>query len=592
MLSSVKRLNTKLTQGLYGPDEKLRLLMSGLIICGVLVLAFVLGRRSSLVILAALFAIAGALILLRWPLLGFLLLIPSAIVVRLEVGTGTDVSLNPAALLVPALMAAFLGIGVYLAGLFVLVVPALVDQGGALGRSLPQLYSSLVDTLEKNPNEAIRTLPQRLPTGDQLASQLQGVSSAVLTGALGIGMGVLSLLAQVISVVVLSIYLTLDQSRLERFWLSLAPAARRPELLAIWREIESRLGGYVRGELLLMTSIGVLASLGYLVIGLPYPLALGALAGLLEFVPMVGPTLGSIPAILVALSISPQAALLVVLYSIVIQVTENNILVPRLMGHSVGVSPVMVILAIFAFTSLLGIAGAFLAIPLAAILQVLMDHIVVHAGGGGIEEPDEGSTNVMDIMRAQIRRLRAEGQQRLRSGRGRISLTTGDRDDVDNQADNLLKRADQALTQAAQTEATDTVEEHTAHLAEVDQVINQAGVMVEEAKAEAETGPESKDAHLAEAEQAIDHAGEMVAEAKAEAVVGRENENALLGKVDLAVNKVSAMVEEVKAEAVTRHDSQDALLVEADLAIDHASEMVEESKAETAAELLDEKPKG
>ena len=386
-----------------------------------------------------------------------------------------------------ALLLIYLGILGVLAGLFVLVIPALVDQGGALVRGLPQVYTSLVASLEKNPNEAIRALPQWLPTGDQLASQLQAVSGVILTGALGIGMGVLALLAQMLSIVVLSIYLTLDQSRLERFWLSLAPAARRPELLATWREIESRLGGYVRGELLLMTSIGVLASLGYLVIGLPYPLALGVLAGLLEFVPMVGPTLGTIPAILVALSISPQAALLVVVYSIVIQGTENNILVPRLMGRSVGVSPITVILAVFAFSSLLGITGAFLAIPLAAIVQVLMDHLIVHAGVIGTEEPGEVSTNIMSTMRAQIRRLRAEGLQRLRTGHGRITLTSGDRDDVDSQVDHLLSKANQTLIEAAQTAGTDTAEVHTALLAEVDQAINQAGEMVEEANAEAAT---------------------------------------------------------------------------------------------------------
>jgi len=230
------------------------------------------------------------------------------------------------------------------------------------------------------------------------------------------------------------------------------------------------------------------------VIGLPYPLALGALAGLLEFVPMVGPTLGAIPAVIVALSISPQAALIVVVYSIVIQVAENNILVPRLMGHSVGVSPVIVILAVFAFTSLLGITGAFLAIPLAAILQVLMDHLVVHAGVLSTEEPDEGSTNVMATMRTHIRRLRAEGLQRLRSGRGRITLSTGDRDDVDSRVDTLLNKADQALTVAAQTAGTDTAAVHTALLAEVDQAINKAGEMVEEANAETATEPQNEKA--------------------------------------------------------------------------------------------------
>jgi predicted PurR-regulated permease PerM len=386
-----------------------------------------------------------------------------------------------------ALLLIYLGILGVLAGLFVLVIPALVDQGGALVRGLPMMYASLVDSLEKNPNEAIRTLPQRLPTGEQLATQLQAVSSIVLTGALGIGVGVLAFLAQMVSIVVLSIYLTLDQSRLERFWLSLAPADRRPELLAIWREIESRLGGYVRGELLLMTSIGVLASLGYLVIGLPYPLALGALAGLVEFVPMVGPILGAIPAVVVALSISPQTALLVLVYSIIIQMAENNILVPRLMGRSVGVSPIMVILAVFAFSSLLGITGAFLAIPLAAIFQVLMDHLIMHAGISHAEEPGEGSIGIMSTTRARIRQLRAEGLQRLRTGDDRISLSKGDRDDVDSQVDHLLSKADQTLVAAAQTAGTDTAEVHTALLAEVDQAINQAGEMIEGAKAEAAT---------------------------------------------------------------------------------------------------------
>jgi predicted PurR-regulated permease PerM len=390
----------------------------------------------------------------------------------------------------------YLGILGVITGLFVLVIPALVDQGGALVRGLPQVYASLVVSLEKSPIEAIRTLPQRLPTGDQLASQLQAASSMVLTGALGIGMGVLGFLTQMVSIIVLSIYLTFDQSRLERFWLSLAPTARRPELLAIWREIESRLGGYVRGELLLMTSIGVLSSLGYIAMGLPYALALGALAGLLEFVPMVGPTLGAIPAVLVALSISPQAALLVVAYTIVLQMAENHILVPRLMGRSVGVSPIMVILAVFTFSSLLGITGAFLAIPLAAILQVLMDHLIVHAGVASTEEPGKGTTNIMATMRAQIRRLRAEGLQRLRTGDDRITLSKGDRDDVDRQVDDLLSKADQTLTEAAQTVGMDKAEAHTALLAEVDLAITQAGEMVEEASAD------SAEAELAETEAA------------------------------------------------------------------------------------------
>jgi predicted PurR-regulated permease PerM len=446
-----------------------------------------LNIRPSQVALAGLTLLAvfgAALLVLR--LIDVLILVFVALVIATTLRPMVSALLHRGLPKALSVLLIYLGILGVLAGLFVLVIPALVNQGEALVRGLPQVYASLVASLQENPNEAIRTLPQRLPTGDQLASQLQAVGSVVLTGALGIGMGVLALLTQMLSIFFLSIYLTVDQSRLERFWLSLAPASRRPELLAIWREIESRLGGYVRGELLLMTSIGVLSGLGYMVIGLPYPLALGALAGMVEFVPMVGPTLGAIPAIIVALSISPQTALVVLIYSITIQMAENNILVPRLMGRSVGVSPITVILAVFVFTSLLGISGAFLAIPLAAIVQVLMDHLIVHAGVIGTGET-EVTTNIISTMRAQIRRLRAEGLQRLRTGHDRINLSKGDRDDVDSQVDHLLSQADQTLTVAVQTVGTDTTEAHTALLAEVHQAINQAGEMVEEAKAEAAT---------------------------------------------------------------------------------------------------------
>jgi hypothetical protein len=109
----------------------------------------------------------------------------------------------------------------------------------------------------------------------------------------------------------------------------------------------------------------------------------------------------------------------------------------------------------------------------------------VHAGVLGTEEPDEGPTNIMATMRARIRRLRAEGLLRLRTGRGRITLSTGDRDDVDSQVDHILIKADQTLTEAAQTVGTDTAAVHTALMAEVDQAINKAGEMFEEANAEA-----------------------------------------------------------------------------------------------------------
>jgi predicted PurR-regulated permease PerM len=381
-----------------------------------------------------------------------------------------------------AIAMVYLGIlGVFVA-FAILVIPTLVVQGEGLVTGLPQLYAGMVSSLQASPDAFLSSLPGKLPSGDQLAAQLQAMGGSILRGAMDLGKGIASFVAQMLAIVALSVYLTAGQSRLERFWLSLAPAGRRSELLGIWRQIESRLGSYVRGELLLMAFIGVLAGLGYLVMGLPYALALGAIAGLLEFVPMVGPILGALPAIVVALSISPHLALIVVGYSIVIQLTENNILVPRLMGHSVGVSPVTVILSVFSFTALLGIIGAFLAIPLAAIIQVLMDHLIVHAGLGPTDEAEEENLGVLPKLRSRIRRLRVEGLRRLRSGSSRINLAAGDSDDMDAQAERLLDEADETLTDIAQNTASGTVEEYSSRLADVELAVDHAGAIVKEAK--------------------------------------------------------------------------------------------------------------
>ncbi len=393
----------------------------------------------------------------------------------------------------PALVLIYLGILGGIVGIFLLIIPVLLTQVSALLQGLPKMYSDLVSSLENHPSELIRSLPLQMPDGDQLVAQLQSAGGNILTSALGIGVGVIAFLTELFSILVLSMYLILDQTRLERFWLSLAPAARRPQYLAIWREIESHLGTYVRGQFFLMASIAILATLGYLVIGLPYPLALGVLAGLLEFVPMIGPTLGAIPAVLVALTISPQTALLVAAYSAVIQITENNILVPPLMGHAVGVRPVTVIVAFFAFSSLLGLPGAFLAIPLAAIFQVLMDHLIVHAGVINEDEPVERSNTVVSNTLSRIRRLRIQVLDRFRTGTEPVTLATQEEAAIDNQVDNLLSQADQALTEAAQIVVSSDIVDGVADIPnEVHQAINDASELIEKAKDKSEEEDEKQ----------------------------------------------------------------------------------------------------
>jgi hypothetical protein len=124
--------------------------------------------------------------------------------------------------------------------------------------------------------------------------------------------------------------------------------------------------------------IGVMALIAYLLIGLPNALVLALVAGALEAVPMIGPLLGAVPAAFVALSLGPDKLIWVIVATTVIQQLENSLLVPRVMSKAVGVNPFVTLLAFFAFSSFFGIAGALMAIPMAAIIQLVLNHFVFH----------------------------------------------------------------------------------------------------------------------------------------------------------------------------------------------------------------------
>ncbi len=181
-------------------------------------------------------------------------------------------------------------------------------------------------------------------------------------------------LIDVVSVFVLSFYWLVERAAIKRVLLRAVPARRAREVNTIWLEVEEKLGGWVRGEAVLMIAIGVAAGIGYLVIGLPNAALLGVIAGLMEVVPLVGPFLAFAPAVVVALAVDPPRAIAVILYALLIQQVESNVLVPRVMGHTVGVSPLTVLLGILIGSTLAGLPGAFLAVPIAAAIQVIVAH--------------------------------------------------------------------------------------------------------------------------------------------------------------------------------------------------------------------------
>ena len=161
-----------------------------------------------------------------------------------------------------------------------------------------------------------------------------------------------------------------------RALLLLTPRARRVELAEFVAVGQKQLGAFVRGQLLICGSVGVLAFAAYSTMRLPDAFVLALLAAVLEVVPLIGPLLGALPAVLVALAVSPTRALWVVGAAILIHVLENLVLVPLVMRRAVGVHPALSLLAVAGMGSLLGLPGALLAIPTAALAQLAVDRFL------------------------------------------------------------------------------------------------------------------------------------------------------------------------------------------------------------------------
>ncbi len=212
------------------------------------------------------------------------------------------------------------------------------------------------------------------------ASQLQGYATSQLgsisASALTITTQAFSIIFSLILIFVLSFYLMIDQSRVRRELISLFPKKQEEKIMSVMELIEDKLGAWFRGQITLCVFIGFLTWVVLTVIGIPFALPLAILAGILEIIPTLGPILSAVPAVIVALSISPVTALIVIIAYIIIQMLENNLLVPKIMQKAVGLNPIVIILVITIGAKLLGILGALLAIPFVAMLIIIFKHVV------------------------------------------------------------------------------------------------------------------------------------------------------------------------------------------------------------------------
>lgn len=239
------------------------------------------------------------------------------------------------------------------------IVPAVLDQTSKLVQTLPSAISR-VDYFSLHQQEISQQLISYLGT---LPRDLVKLTVEVFGNVI-----------TVLTTVVISFYLILEHKNLDTHLAKLIDSQKSESIQKTIETIESRLGGWVRGELILMLSIGVFTYLGLSILGIDIAMPLAILAGLMEVVPNIGPIISAVPAVLVALTIHPLLGVSTAALYFLIQFLENNLLVPKVMQKAAGVHPLVSILSLLVGLKILGPVGAVLAIPVVICIQIILKH--------------------------------------------------------------------------------------------------------------------------------------------------------------------------------------------------------------------------
>jgi len=243
---------------------------------------------------------------------------------------------------------------------------------GGIGFSIAGMVPTLAVQLKKLSAEIPVFIERMLPYVSLDAQMLSRQIAPVGENILKVTVGVFSNIVAVLTVMTFTFYFLLERSNLKVMLSRLLGQAFGLQVFAVMQNVERRLGSWVLGQLLLMVVIGSLSYVGLYFLRVEFALPLAIIAGVLEIVPTIGPILSGVPAVLVAFAHSPVLALTVIALYIVVQQVENNIIVPLVMRKSVGLPPVMTILALMVGARFAGVAGAILAVPVLLTIEEII----------------------------------------------------------------------------------------------------------------------------------------------------------------------------------------------------------------------------
>ncbi|MGH2478229.1 MAG: AI-2E family transporter [Ktedonobacteraceae bacterium] len=274
----------------------------------------------------------------------------------------------------PRILAVFIVYLVVLGGISLVlyeIVSTTIGQISALATSIQGLL-----TTQGQQQPPLLQFFQRFGiTSEQLRGLEQLIeqqATGIVGGALPLLSGIADFMLNILVVAILSIYLVLDGGRAVNWLRSNAPVMQREHIHFFLDTLERVIGGYIRGQLIMSSTVGLLVGIGMLLLGVPYAVLLGVVAFILEFVPIIGTIISGVLCVLIAFTKGWLIALFVLIYFVVVHIIEGDILAPRIVGKAVGVHPAVSLFALLAGAELFGIWGAVLGSPLAGLIQAVL----------------------------------------------------------------------------------------------------------------------------------------------------------------------------------------------------------------------------
>jgi predicted PurR-regulated permease PerM len=279
-----------------------------------------------------------------------------------------------------AILASFLLVVVLFVLAVLFFVPLVVEQFAALVKAVPGIASTvgryLTNALQSLQDRGLLPSdPQQLVSGvrEDLVGAVKSIARNALGGAFGFITGTVSFAVTLFGAVFIAAYLLVDVRRFKAAFLSATPHAYRRDAKTLWEAFGYSLSRYLGGLALVLLIQGAISAVGLFLLGVPYALVLGAFVSVAAVIPYLGAWLSAVPAVIVALTVSPTTALLTALMFLGIQQLEGNFLTPKIQGDTLRVHPILVFLAVIIGGGLGGIFGVIVAVPSLAVLRVLFD---------------------------------------------------------------------------------------------------------------------------------------------------------------------------------------------------------------------------